>query len=325
VRAPSPVFLCSMHIWMRFLCFCREMLMRLQDLERFAAAQGMRVIEGESCVWVEKRKFFLESLPPHRRIQLRPGEAARLFLRGAGVIRYSCDEPEGAPSFEYVWDDKNYSLDSLHKDAKRNVRKNLDSCLVRRLDYSLLSDQGCAINRSVFARQARPTADCFLTNQALWNNYMQVCESLPFVEAYGAFIEDQLCAFCLVLLLDEYCYTYHPHASTRYLKHYPMNVLIFSIVRMMLARPGIQCVSYGLESFASRPTLERFKLAMGCRKRPIGRQVLVHPLARPLFSRPGAWLTQKILRRVKPGLVEDFAAFSHALRSPSPRAMVVQT
>lgn len=299
--------------------------MRLQDLERFATAQGMRIIEGESCLWIEKRRFFWESLPQHRRIHLRPGEPARLFLRGAGVIRYTCDEEEGAPSFEYVWDEKNYGLDSLHKDAKRNVRKNLETCIVRRVDYQLLSDQGCAINRSVFARQGRSLSDCFLTNQALWKRYMAVCESLPFIEAYGAFVEDRLCAFSLVLLMDNHCYTYHPHASTEYLKHYPMNVLIFSIVRTMLDRPEISCVSYGLESFASRPTLERFKLAMGCRKRPIGRRVLVHPLARPIFSGPGAWLIQKVLQRVKPGLVEDFTTFSRALQRPSPEAMLVQT
>ncbi len=298
--------------------------MQLQDLHRFATAQGMRIIEGESCLWVEKRKFFLESLPQHRRIHLRPGEAARLFLRGAGVIRYTCDEVEGAPSFEYVWDDKNYSLESLSKDAKRNVRKNLESCIVRRVDYNLLAEEGCAINQSVYARQGRQVPDCFLTNRALWKNYMSVCEGLSFVEAYGAFVEEKLCAFCLVLLMDGYCYTYHPYASSDYLKHYPMNVLIFSIVREMLDRPEIRCVSYGLESFASRPTLERFKLAMGCRKHPIGRRVLIHPLARPIFSAPGAWLTKKVLTRIKPGLVEDFATLSDALQRPSPEAMVAQ-
>jgi hypothetical protein len=195
---------------------------------------------------------------------------------------------------------------------------------VRRVDCKLLSEEGCAINRSVLARQGRHMPVSFLTDQVLWKKYMVVCESLPFVEAYGAFVEDRLCAFSLALLMDDYCYTYHPYASTEYLKHYPMNVLIYSIVRTMLDRPSVSCVSYGLESFASRPTLERFKLAMGCRKRPIGRRVLVHPLARPVFSRPGAWLAQKVLQRVKPGLVEDFATFSRALRRSSSKEIVVE-
>lgn len=295
--------------------------MELADLSRFAAAQGMRILEGESCLWVEKRRFFLESLPQHRPVRLQPGEAARLFLRGTGVIRYTCDETEGAQSFEYVWDDKGYSLDSLHKDAKRNVRKNLESCDVRRIDYKLLGEQGCAINRSALARQGRHGSSTFLTDQNLWKAYLEVCENLPFVEAYGAFVEERLCAFSLVLLMDGYCYTYHPYAATEYLKHYPMNVLIYSIVRKMLDRPNVNCVSYGLESFASRPTLERFKLAMGCRKRPIGRRVLINPLVRPLFSGPGSWLAQRLLGRWKPELIDDFVTFSHAVRHAPPPAM----
>ncbi len=277
----------------------------------------MRIIEGESCLWVEKRKFFLESLPQHRRVQLQPGEAWRLFRRGAGVIRYTCDERKGSSSFEYVWDDKNYGLESLAKDAKRNVRKNLESCVVRHIDYKLLSEEGCSINRSVLERQGRRTSQSFLTDSTLWKRYIQVCESLPFIEAFGAFVDDRLCAYSLTLRMDDYCYTYHPFALTKYLKHYPMNVLIYSLVKEMLGRPDVSCVSYGLASFASRPTLERFKLAMGCRKRPIGRRVLIHPLARPLFSGPGAWITERVLQRLKPGLLEDFATFSHSLRPPA--------
>jgi hypothetical protein len=290
----------------------------LEDLRRFASAQGMKIVEGESTLWVEKRQFFLESMPQHRRVHVSRAEVARLFLRGSAVIRYTCDEAEGSPSFEYVWDDKNYGLESLHKDAKRNVRKNLDACSVRRVPYDLLRSEGLAINQSVFARQGRRMPKSFLTDDGLWRKYLDVCETLPFVEAYGAFIDDRLCAFSLVLLMDGYCYTYHPFASAESLKHYAMNVLIYSIVRTMLDRPEIQCVSYGLESFVPHPTLERFKLAMGCRKRPIGRRVLINPLARPIFSSPGTWITGKLLQTFKPGLTDDFEKLSRALQQPAP-------
>ena len=158
----------------------------------------------------------------------------------------------------------------------------------------------------------------FLTDDVLWRQYLDVCETLPFIEAYGAFIDGKLCAFSLVLLIDGYCYTYHPFASAESLKHYAMSVLIYSIVRKMLDRPDIHCVSYGLESFAPHPTLERFKLAMGCRKRPIGRRVLVNPLARPIFSSPGAWLTGKLLHAFRPGLTDEFEKLSRALQPPAP-------
>jgi hypothetical protein len=118
--------------------------------------------------------------------------------------------------------------------------------------------------------------------------------------------------------MDGYAYTYHPFASAESLKHYAMNVLIYSIVRTMLDRPEIHCVSYGLESFVPHPTLERFKLAMGCRKRPIGRRVLVNPLARPIFSSPGTWVTGKLLHAFRPGLTDEFEKLSRALHQPAP-------
>jgi hypothetical protein len=285
------------------------------DLVRFTEAQQMKLIEGDSCLWVEKRPHFLESTPQHRRIQVTNAEARRLFLRGAMVIRYTCEESDGHTSFEYVWDDKNYDLESLHKDAKRNVRKNIDSVLVRPVPYDLLRSEGLAINLSVLQRQGRSVQRSFLTDAELWGKYLDVCEVSPFVEAFGAFIDERLCAFTLVLQMDRYCYTYQPFALAESLKKYSMNVLIYSVVKTLLARPGVDCVSYGLESFAPHPSLERFKLAMGCRKRPIGRRLLIHPLLRPMFTSHGSRIAGGILDRFRPGLKDEFMKLSHSFRA----------
>jgi hypothetical protein len=285
------------------------------DLVRFTEAQQMKLIEGDSCLWVEKRPFFLESMPQHRRIRVANAEAMRLYLRGAMVVRYTCEEAQGAASFEYVWDDKGFDLESLHKDAKRNVRKNIDSVLVRSVPYDILRSEGLAINLSVLQRQGRSVQRSFLTDAELWGQYLDVCEVSPFVEAFGAFIDGKLCAFSLVLQMDRYCYTYQPFALVDSLKKYSMNVLIYSLVKTLLARPGVDCVSYGLESFAPHPSLERFKLAMGCRKRPIGRRVLINPLLRPALTNHGSRIAGGILDRFRPGLKEEFMKLSHSFRA----------
>jgi hypothetical protein len=288
--------------------------MDVQGIHRLAAAQGSRVFEGDSCLWVEKRKFFLESVPPHLPVHLEFREAARLFLRGAAAIRYTCSEKEGTPTFEYICDDRNYGLDSLAADARRRVRRGIDSCAVEQLDFDRLAQEGCAINRSVLSRQGR-SVHSFLTDESMWKSYMAVCQSLPFVEAYGALAKGKLCAFTLTVLVDEYAYLLHTHSHSDYLKFSPMNALFFMVTKTMLGRPSVNCVSQGLESFALRPDLERFKLAMGYRKRELTRRVVVNPLARPIFSRSGAWLMEKLLKRIKPGLMEDFSVFARALRS----------
>ena len=283
--------------------------MSLQDLSSYTAAMGRRAFVGDGHLWVEKKAGFLDSFPPHRPICLPAKEARRFFWRGVAAIRHTCDSSEGLPSFEYIWDDKNFGMHSLHRYARRNVRRNIDSCVVRSVEFELLAKEACAINRSAFARQKRPMNSLF-TDDSRWNEYMKACGRLPALEAYGAFVEGRLCGYSLAMLVDDYCYLVHTSAATEYLKYCPMNILIYSIVETMLARQSVRRVSAGLESFTPHPTIEQFKLGMGCRKSIIYRRVVMNPVARPIFSRPGASLTTAFLKYVRPGLVADFASFS---------------
>ncbi|HEY0704010.1 MAG TPA: GNAT family N-acetyltransferase [Candidatus Acidoferrales bacterium] len=262
---------------------------------------------------MEKRKFFLESIPPHRAVSVTPREVKGLFRSGIAAIRYTCPETAGAQSSEFVCDDTDYGFGSLAADARRRTRRGLESCEVRKIDFDLLAREGCAINRSVFERHGRHL-QTFYTDEARWRKYMAVCETLPSVEAYGAFVDGALCAFSLVVLIDDYAYLFHTHAHSDYLRHSPMNALFYSITKNMLERPDVRVVSQGLESFAARPELEHFKLAMGFHQRPIGRRTIVHPLARPIFSRPGAWVVDKFLKQFKPNLAEDFSVFAQAFQ-----------
>lgn len=284
-----------------------------QNVYALAQAQGMRIIESESGTWVQKRHFFLESAPGHRRIRLQPGEAARLFRRGTAALRYTCYEDEGAPSFEYVCTDKDFGLASLASDARRRVRRGLEACDVRRADFDLLSREGAAINRDVFARQGRLHRS-FLTDDEVWRRYMGVCATLPNIEAYGAFIQQRLIGFSFGVFVDDYCYLFHTHSYSESLKYSPINALTFTVVKSALGRPSVTCVSQGFESFRPQPDVERFKLSMGFHKRAIGRRVLVNPLARPLFSPLGSQAIQTVLGRLKPEVADDFSAFVESAR-----------
>lgn len=278
---------------------------------QFVAAQGYRIRLGQHCYWIEKSPRIWESAPSHRSIRLNPGEASSLFRQGALALRYTCPPDQGARTFQYIWDDKNFSLESLHKDARRNVRKNLDACQFRRIGFDFLAREGCHINQAVFARQSRD-GDEFQVDDSKWRAYMKVCAMMPFLEAYGIFIDDRLCAYSAVIFCDDYCYTLHPYAHPDYFKFYPMNVLIYCLVKIILARPEIRCVSYGVESYISRPTLDRFKIAMGCRKTPLGRCIAIHPLAKPFFSPAGSRIVEGALRVLRPGVAAKFSIFARA-------------
>jgi|SRR5271165_562581 len=281
---------------------------------RFVSTQGVPVIRYGDHLWIQKQKFCLESIPPHRRIHVDAAEARNLFLRGNLVLRYTCEESEGARSTEYVCDDREYGLESLDAKARNKVRQGLKNCVVRPVEFDLLKREGCDINRSVFERQGRH-GPAFLRQQRNWKQYLTACEKMPDVEAFGAFVNDRLCAYTLVVTIDDYAYTYHPFAESASLQFRPMNALIFSVTQVLLRRPGVRRISYGLEALASQPALEEFKAGMGFRGVPIGRRIMLNPLARPLVSGQMVTLIRQIKQHVKgTSFLEDYLNFADGYR-----------
>jgi hypothetical protein len=284
------------------------------DYARLAQAQGLRTLEINDELWVMKRPFFLESIPPHRCIHLTRWGAAKLFLQGAAVLRYTCDETEGSTSFEYICDDRNYDLSSLDPPARRSTKQGLKQCLVRQIAFSLLAEEGYAINQSVFCRQGRPGPPQ-LTEKDLWKMYMAKCCSLRNVDAWGAFVEDKLCAFILTVTVDGYAYLYHPHVMIESQKYRPMNALLFTAIQHLFRNASIAKVSYGLETLPDNSSLEHFKLGMGFRKEALHRRVLINPLARPLLGRTAHWIAERLLSHMpKSLLLHDLIVFSEAFQ-----------
>lgn len=273
--------------------------MDAEGYAQFLSAQRMRTIRVGSHLWVEKQRLCLESIPSHTRIHVEAAEARNLFLRGYLVLRYSCEESEGVSSAEYVCSDADYGLGSLDPKARNKVRQGLKNCVVRPVEFDVLKRYGCAINRGVLQRQSR-TGRLFLRDQRCWERYLEQCEKTSGVEAYGAFVGEELCAYTLIVRVDEYAYTYHPFADPARLQFRPMNALIFWVTQRLLQDPTVRRVSYGLESLVSHPALEEFKTGMGFKALPIGRRILINPLARPLVSSYAAalihWVKQHATR-----------------------------
>jgi hypothetical protein len=284
--------------------------MNAEKYAQFLAAQGMATVRSGGHLWIEKQSFCLESSPPHAKIQLNSSEAWKLFLRGYLVLRYTCDESEGTPSKEYVCEDREYSLESLDAKARNKVRQGLKNCAVRQIEFSELRRSGCAINQSVFQRQGRVGPE-FLREPLRWEQYLSECQKTPDVEAFGAFVGVELCAYTLIVRVEDYAYTYHPFASTAYLQFRPMNALIFWVTQQLLQMPGVNRVSYGLESLTPQPALEEFKAGMGFQGLPIGRRILLNPLARPLVSGRAVSFMRRMEDRFK-GIpyLESYLAFA---------------
>jgi hypothetical protein len=286
--------------------------MSQREYARFLEAHGLRVLEFESALWVEKRKFFFENIPPHQKLHLEAHAQRWLFRKGAAAIRYTCQELDGRPSFEYVCSEKNFSLESLAPDARRRVRRGMESCEIRPIDCSFLARYGCPINRDTLARQGR-SGVVWMTDEGRWRKYMLACATIPTVQIFGAFVKERFIGFSIAVKVDDYCYLHHTQAYSEDLKLSPINILTYYVTKRMLDQPDIRHVSQGLEPFLLLPAVERFKLAMGFRKRALRRNVVVNPIARPMFSTPSIWFARKTLGVIRPGLVEDLSTFTKAL------------
>jgi len=288
--------------------------MDAEAYSQFLAGLGMATVRAGGHLWVEKQSFCLESIPPHTRIHLNSAEARNLFLRGYLVLRYTCDESEGAPSKEYVCEDREYSLESLDAKARNKVRQGLKNCVVRQIEFSELKRNGWAINQSVFQRQGRVGPE-FLRDPLHWEQYLANCQKTPEVEAFGAFLGTELCAYTLIVRVEDYAYTYHPFVSTAYLQFRPMNALIFWVTQRLMQTPGVRRVSYGLESLTEHPALEEFKTGMGFQGLPIGRRILLSPLARPLVSGHAVSFMRRVEGRFK-GIpyLDSYLAFAEGHR-----------
>lgn len=288
--------------------------MDAEGYAQFLSAQGMRSVRVGTHLWVEKQRLCLESVPPHTRIHVDSAEARQLFLRGFLVLRYSCDESEGVSSAEYICEDPNYGLQSLDPKARNKVRQGLKNCNIKSLEFEVLKRAGCAINRGVLQRQGR-IGPSFLRDQHCWERYLKKCEETAGVEAYGAFVSGELCAYTLIVRVDDYAYTYHPFADTSRLQFRPMNALIFWVTQRLLLESGVRRVSYGLESMVAQPALEEFKSCMGFKAVPIGRRILLNPLARPLVSSNAAALIRRVKQHVS-GIpyIENYLTFVEGYR-----------
>src|SRR5262249_8301646 len=104
-------------------------------------------------------------------------------------------------------------------------------------------------------------------------------------------------------------------ADASRLQFRPVNALIFWVTQRLLQTTGVRRVSYGLESLAPHPALEEFKAGMGFRAEPIGRKILLNPLAKPLVSVGAVCLARRIGDQFKGiSFLENYLAFAEGHR-----------
>jgi hypothetical protein len=204
-------------------------------------------------------------------------EGGSLFLRYPTTIAHC-----GISSYIYLVDDKNYDLDSLHGNQRKETRRSLRHCHVERVEISYLIKHGMDLVADTYLRQQR-YSDPKIINW--WKRNLELSAENPLFEGWAAFVGTELAAFRV-----DYTYRGGFYGDVLFnrkelLKYQAMNALMFVSTRDVIRRPEIDHVSYGIRAtFGDAPSLNRFKESMGYRKIEVEERIDIAPKIKPFFS-----------------------------------------
>ena len=239
---------------------------------------GHRVVRTASSHWYDARRGFFVSFPHHRLIAPRPDEVRRLFRRPIAGIRYFApDSDAGAPSYMLTCRDPQYDVGMLSTNTRSKVRRGLGRCTVTRLEPAWVRDHGREIDQDTLRRIKVP-------DPYPWERYWRAVEQSDCVEVWGALTGTTLASYMVIVLAEGCASIMVARSGSDTLRNYPNNALLFTLVREMLARPGIDQVLFGMGSLEEYQGVDDFKISMGFSRTPIRQHLVIHPLLGPALS-----------------------------------------
>ena len=156
-------------------------------------SQGLRVTQTASSYWVEAGPRVYQAFPYHQVIQPEDAELQHVLRENKALgLRYSAPlrSDEGMVSYHVTYEESDYSLDSLPKKARYDVRKGRRYAIVEPISFTRLSIEGWNLRLETLQRQGRLGRE----SQTWWRNLCKSAEGLPGFEAWAAIVEGELAA-----------------------------------------------------------------------------------------------------------------------------------
>lgn len=259
---------------------------------------GHRVVRTESSYWVEAEPHIFQAFPYHWVISPSEKELRDLIKSaGAFALRYSTplNAPQGCASYHIVLDDPGYSLETLDKRSRQNVRIGLKNSTIQPISFEQLAEDGWLLEQDTEDRQKRHSNH----TREEWRRRCIAASDIPGFEAWGAMLDGALVATLMTFQMGDCCEMLSQQSHRICLKHRINNALTYTVTREMLQRPQIRSVFYTLQSLDAPASVDEFKIRMGYRVIPLRQRVVFHPWLAP-FANPTSYLMLKHLRRIFP-------------------------
>jgi hypothetical protein len=263
----------------------------------FLRRQGYKVLESPTGYWVDLYgTHVFQAFPYARLVSSSYQELAGIFRQGfvAAVRFFSPDDAEGgAESFHVVCDAKDYDLHTLSHWARKNVKRGLRNCDVRRIDFEHLAVEGFYLQVDTLERQKRKLQ---ITSE-WWRSLCLAAKDLPGFDAWGAFVGDELAASVITFQDEDWGYMLYQQCLAKHLEAHANNALAFVVTRELMQREKIRQVLYSVKSLDAPPSVHEFQCRMGYYRKRVREYVVFNPLFAPFVNKLSYRLIHLITRQ----------------------------
>lgn len=245
--------------------------------------QGHTVIRTQSSYWVDSGPRVYQAFPYHWQIEPEEIELYELHQRHHAIgLRYSTpvSSPVGQISYHVVYEGDEYSLESLVKKARYDVRKGIEYASYERIPIKQLAEDGWSIRYDTLVRQGREGAE----KQSWWKNLCLIAEELSGFEAWGVLHNGHLIAGLLAFTCDDCFSILYQQSLANHLQYGINNALTYTVTTDAIRRSNIHRIFYGLHSLDAPSSVDEFKFRMGYSPKPVRQRVEFHPMIAPLFN-----------------------------------------
>ena len=257
--------------------------MNAEIFSEWLRRQGHTVVRTASSYWYNAGPKVLQAFPYHWTIEPSEGELRRLLLKNNAIaLRYSTNivAPRGKISYHVVCEDSSYSLSSLPRQTRQNVRRGLEYGTIELIPFSRLASEGWKLRLDNLERQGRTGAE----TEEWWRRLCLSAQDLSGFEAWGAIHDGQLVASFLAFRCDD-CYTLPFEQSlSAHLESRVNNAIFYWVTHEAFKRNGISRVFFCLHSLDGAPGVDQFKFRMGYAAKPVRQRVVFHPLLAPFLN-----------------------------------------
>lgn len=242
---------------------------------------GHMVVSTGTVSWLLRENRTALSIPTLENTSPSKEELNILFTKGARVALFKANIPFHN-CYEYIFLGNNYSLNMFDSKIRNQIRKGLKECVVADVTVSNLVEQGYLINLAILNKHHRSVD--YLQDKLKWTAYASTLAKSKDVHIKGAYINDQLVAYCVFIKVVNKYYIYHPFMNKNYSSSCPMNAILFSAINEIIEKEEQIEISYGLSSYAEKVGLDKFKKGMLFKEMECTRITVLSPHIRWLIN-----------------------------------------